>query len=63
MTATDIDTTESTERPGWLGKSVKRKEDDRLIAGRGNFIEDIVLPGMLHMAVLRSPTACAHQLH
>jgi carbon-monoxide dehydrogenase large subunit len=48
-----------TEEVGWLGKSVKRKEDDRLIAGRGNYIEDIQLPGMLHMAILRSPYAHA----
>jgi aerobic carbon-monoxide dehydrogenase large subunit len=60
MTATDTTAiTETTGSTGWLGKSVKRKEDDRLIAGRGNFIEDIVLPGMLHMAVLRSPYAHA----
>ncbi|MFP5320020.1 MAG: aerobic carbon-monoxide dehydrogenase large subunit [Acidimicrobiia bacterium] len=43
----------------WLGKSVKRKEDDRFIEGRGNYIEDIKLPGMLHMALLRSPYAHA----
>jgi len=43
----------------WLGKSVKRKEDDRFIAGRGNYIEDVQLPSMLHMAILRSPYAHA----
>jgi len=43
----------------WMGKSVKRKEDDRFIAGRGNYIEDVVLPRMLHMAILRSPYAHA----
>ncbi len=49
-----------TEKPqDWLGQSVKRKEDDRFVAGRGNYIEDINLPGMLHMAVLRSPYAHA----
>jgi len=42
-----------------LGHSVKRKEDDRLIRGKGNFIDDIRLPGMLHMAILRSPMAHA----
>jgi carbon-monoxide dehydrogenase large subunit len=47
------------EKSQWLGKSVKRKEDDRFIAGRGNYIEDINLPNMLHMAVLRSPYAHA----
>jgi len=48
-----------TEHKGWLGRSVKRKEDARFIVGRGNYIEDIVLPRMLHMAILRSPYAHA----
>jgi len=47
------------EKPGWLGKSVRRIEDDRFIVGRGNYVDDVVLPGMLHMAVLRSPVAHA----
>jgi aerobic carbon-monoxide dehydrogenase large subunit len=38
-----------------IGHSVKRKEDDRLIRGKGTFIDDVKLPGMLHMAILRSP--------
>jgi carbon-monoxide dehydrogenase large subunit len=36
-----------------------RKEDARFLRGRGNYIDDIVLPGMLHGAVLRSPYAHA----
>ena len=48
-----------TEHKGWLGRSVKRKEDARFIVGRGNYIEDIKLPNMLHMAILRSPFAHA----
>jgi aerobic carbon-monoxide dehydrogenase large subunit len=43
----------------WLGRSIKRKEDDRFIQGRGNYVDDISLPGMLHMAILRSPFAHA----
>jgi carbon-monoxide dehydrogenase large subunit len=43
----------------WLGKSVKRKEDERFVRGKGNYLDDIKLPGMLHMAVLRSPFAHA----
>ena len=39
---------------GGIGHSVKRVEDDRLIQGAGNFIDDISLPGMLHMAIVRS---------
>ena len=42
-----------------LGHSVKRKEDDRFLRGQGNYIEDVRLPRMLHMAILRSPMAHA----
>src|SRR4249919_1927670 len=42
-----------------IGHSVRRKEDDRFIRGQGNYIDDIVLPRMLHMAILRSPYAHA----
>jgi aerobic carbon-monoxide dehydrogenase large subunit len=48
----------STEIRG-IGHSVKRKEDARFIRGRGNYVEDITLPGMLHMELLRSPFAHA----
>src|SRR6266511_3148147 len=48
-----------TEEIRGLGHRVKRKEDDRFIRGRGTYIDDIKLPGMLHMAVLRSPFAHA----
>jgi carbon-monoxide dehydrogenase large subunit len=50
---------EHEQQSGWLGRSVKRKEDDRFVVGRGNYIEDIRLPNMLHMAILRSPYAHA----
>ena len=43
----------------WLGKSIKRKEDDRFIRGRGNYVDDVRLPNMLHMSTLRSPLAHA----
>jgi carbon-monoxide dehydrogenase large subunit len=42
-----------------LGHSVRRKEDDRFIRGRGNYVDDVKLPGMLHLALLRSPLAHA----
>ncbi len=48
-----------TEEIRGLGHRVKRKEDDRFIRGRGTYIDDIKLPGMLHMAILRSPYAHA----
>jgi len=50
--------TEAEEVRG-IGHSVKRKEDDRFIRGQGNFVDDVHLPGMLHMAILRSPVAHA----
>jgi carbon-monoxide dehydrogenase large subunit len=39
--------------------SMKRKEDARFIRGRGNYTDDVQLPGMLHGAILRSPHAHA----
>src|SRR3970282_380901 len=48
-----------TEEIRGLGHRVKRKEDDRFIQGKGTYIDDIKLPGMLHMAILRSPYAHA----
>ncbi len=44
---------------GGLGASRRRVEDDRFIRGRGNYLDDITLPGMLHMEILRSPVAHA----
>jgi carbon-monoxide dehydrogenase large subunit len=38
-----------------IGHSVKRVEDARFIRGKGNYVDDLQLPGMLHMAILRSP--------
>ena len=39
----------------WVGKGMKRKEDLRLLTGRGRFMDDIRLPNMKYAAVLRSP--------
>ena len=44
---------------GGIGHSVKRKEDARFIRGKGNYTDDVVLPGMLHMDIVRSPYAYA----
>ena len=43
----------------YIGQSVKRFEDPRLLTGQGAFLDDLQLPGMLHAAVLRSPHAHA----
>src|SRR5918995_1515075 len=48
-----------TEEIRGIGHSVRRVEDDRFIRGAGTFIDDMHLPGMLHMAILRSPYAHA----
>ncbi|MFA7586963.1 MAG: xanthine dehydrogenase family protein molybdopterin-binding subunit [Novosphingobium sp.] len=40
-----------------IGQRVERKEDARLLTGRGRFTDDVVLPGMLHVAFARSPMA------
>ena len=44
---------------GGMGASRRRVEDNRFIRGKGNYVDDIVLPGMLHMEILRSPVAHA----
>jgi aerobic carbon-monoxide dehydrogenase large subunit len=44
---------------GGIGHSVKRHEDGRFIEGQGHYLDDITLPGMLHMAILRAPVAHA----
>lgn len=42
-----------------IGKARRRKEDARLITGRTRWTDNLTLPGMLHLAVLRSPVAHA----
>jgi carbon-monoxide dehydrogenase large subunit len=37
-----------------MGKPMKRKEDARFIAGKGRYIDDIVLPNMLYLAIVHS---------
>ena len=54
-----VATTSAEEKTPFIGQRLKRKEDPRFITGQGRYIEDIVLPRMLHAAVLRSPHAHA----
>src|SRR5512135_2121281 len=42
-----------------LGHNRKRVEDARFLQGKGNYIDDIKLPGMLHLDIVRSPYAHA----
>ena len=46
------------DRPIGYGR-LQRKEDPRFVRGKGNYVDDIVLPGMLHGAILRAPVAHA----
>jgi carbon-monoxide dehydrogenase large subunit len=43
----------------YIGKKVLRKEDPRLLSGKGQFVDDIHLPGTAHLVFLRSPHAHA----
>ncbi|MCA1720748.1 MAG: xanthine dehydrogenase family protein molybdopterin-binding subunit [Actinobacteria bacterium] len=47
---------------GELGRGRRRKEDAKLLTGQTNWTDNITLPGLLHMAVLRSPMAHAKVL-
>ena len=51
--------TATAERPAEIGQARKRKEDARLVTGRTMWTDNLTLPGMLHMAILRSPVAHA----
>src|SRR3954454_14340473 len=48
----------AADRPIGFGR-IQRKEDPRFVRGKGRYLDDIVLPGMVHGAVLRSPLAHA----
>jgi carbon-monoxide dehydrogenase large subunit len=43
-----------------IGQPVRRKEDFRLLTGKGSFVDDVRLPGSAHAIVVRSPHAHAH---
>ncbi len=49
--------------PGrWIGRSLKRVEDPRLVTGRGRYIDDLPIPNAHHAAIVRSPHAHARVL-
>jgi len=50
---------EDTPTTKHVGRSLRRKEDPRLITGRSRYTDDIVLPGTLYVAFVRSPEARA----
>src|SRR6204780_4524431 len=51
---TAVDGPSPTQAPAGFGRML-RKEDQRFVRGRGLYVDDVQLPGMLHGAVLRSP--------
>jgi aerobic carbon-monoxide dehydrogenase large subunit len=57
MTATEVPTS-AAGNPIGFGRML-RKEDARFLRGKGNYVDDVRLPGMLHGAMLRSPYAHA----
>ena len=54
MTATEAEAPEHE-----IGRDRRRKEDQRLITGRTRWTDNIQIPGMLHLAMVRSPFAHA----
>ena len=59
MTITEDRPAEAQSPQGEVGKARRRKEDRRLITGRTRWTDNIQLPGMLHLAMVRSPFAHA----
>ena len=50
----------SVDRPNsYIGKSVPRPSAKKLVEGRGQYVDDVVLPRMVHVAFVRSPHAHA----
>jgi carbon-monoxide dehydrogenase large subunit len=47
------------DREPYVGRPLRRTEDPKLITGRGRYVDDITLPGLAHLAFLRSPHAHA----
>src|SRR5262245_50077419 len=48
-----------TPEGGYIGAPVPRREDARLLTGRGTFVDDLEIPGVVHAAMVRSPHAHA----
>jgi len=48
-----------TPEGGYIGAAIPRREDARLLTGRGTFVDDLEMPGVVHAAMVRSPHAHA----
>ncbi|HET7046373.1 MAG TPA: hypothetical protein VFI37_16120, partial [Gaiellaceae bacterium] len=44
---------------GWIGRSLRRREDDRLLRGQGRYVADVTFPDEVHGVFVRSPYAHA----
>ena len=51
--------TEIRDLARYIGQPLRRAEDVKFVTGRGRYVDDISVPGMLHIAILRSPHAHA----
>jgi carbon-monoxide dehydrogenase large subunit len=51
--------TATAARPAEVGQARKRKEDAHLLVGRTTWTDNLTLPGLLHLAILRSPMSHA----
>jgi len=49
--------TDTAPAARFVGQRVKRREDPRLLSGHGRYVDDVSLPGQLHVAFLRSDVA------
>src|SRR2546427_3237384 len=49
----------ATGTAGWVGRPMRRREAPALVTGRGRFVDDLAVAGVLHMALTRSPHAHA----
>ena len=47
----------------FVGQSILRREDPRLLTGRGEYVDDVMLPGMLHCTFVRSEIARGRITH
>src|SRR4051812_7657296 len=50
-----MDTTRTGGKPNGIGRPVRRKEDFRLLTGRGQYVDDLAPPGLAHAVLIRSP--------
>ena len=51
--------TDTAQSTPYVGRSLRRREDMKFLTGNGRYVDDIKLPGMLYLAILRSPHAHA----